>query len=91
MKKMKEPPMGSVVMDIKGRAWQRHPVGWSISGGDGSWSYSWRQLLLELYTPSDSPATPLWEPAVGDPRLPFIIYVPHEELITGDEELKELG
>lgn len=85
-KKMKEPPMGSVVIDSSGSAWQRHPVGWAVSGTDGSWTYSWKQLQKELNnTLNDSP-TQEWKPAMGDPRLPLIVYVPHEELITEEED-----
>jgi hypothetical protein len=79
-KKMKEPPMGSIVVDIKGGAWQRSPVGWSSADGDGSWRYTWKELLKELYEPMDYP-TQKWAPVLGDPRLPCIVYVPHEELI----------
>lgn len=86
MKKMKEPPMGSVIVAVNGSAWQRHPVGWSVSGGDGSWSYSWSELLAELYVSMEQSATIAWRPVLNDPRLPCIVYVPHEELITGDED-----
>lgn len=80
--------MGSVVIDSHGSAWQRHPRGWSISGGDGSWSYSWTQLMNEFYGYKDTDfiPTPQWAPVLGDPRLCSIIYVPHEELITGEED-----
>lgn len=88
MTQMKEPPMGSVVIDVHGSAWQRHPVGWSISGGDGSWSYSWKQLLKELHGYKDDRFIPSieWAPVLGDSRLPCIVYVPHEELLVGDDE-----
>ena len=85
MKKMKEPPMGSIVVDMGGSAWQKHPVGWAIAGSDMSWSYTWNQLLKELYKPMDYP-TEQWHPVLHDPRLPCIVYVPHEELITGEED-----
>lgn len=84
-KMMIEPPMGSVVIDKSGSAWQRHPVGWSISGSDGSWSYTWKQLLKELYTNMNDSPSEMWAPAMGDPRLPIIVYVPHEELIVEEE------
>lgn len=86
MKKIKEPPMGSVVIDKSGSAWQRHPVGWSIAGSDGSWTYSWRQLQKELNNVLNESPTEQWKPAMGDPRLPFIVYVPHEELIIEEED-----
>ena len=81
--KMKEPPMGSVVIDVRGSAWQRHPIGWSMSGSDGSWSYSWKTLLKELHEKFEYP-TAEWAPALGDPRVPMIVYVPHEELMIED-------
>lgn len=84
MKKMKEPPMGSVVISKSGSAWQLHPAGWSVAGNDGSWSYTWRQLLKELYEPMYHP-TQEWEPVLTDPRLPFIVYIPNEELIIEEE------
>jgi len=46
---MKEPPMGSIVVDKRGSAWQKHPVGWAMAGSDGSWNYSWKELLKELH------------------------------------------
>lgn len=79
-KKMKEPPMGSIVISKSGTAWQHDPVGWSTAGSDGSWSYTWNELLKELYRPMDYP-TKEWAPVLDDPRLPCIVYVPHEELI----------
>lgn len=85
---MKEPPIGSVVIDVTGSAWQRSPRGWSNSGSDGSWFYDWKRVVeQELYTP-DRDFTPSeeWKPVLGDPRLPLIVYVPHEELITEDED-----
>jgi hypothetical protein len=85
MKKMKQPPMGSILVDKKGSAWQRHPVGWAIAGSDMSWSYTWGQLLKELYVDMDYPSEQ-WRPVLGDSRLPMIVYVPHEELIVEDEE-----
>jgi hypothetical protein len=85
-KVMKEPPMGSVVIDTCGSAWQRHPRGWSISGSDGSWWYSWERVIAEdLYRNMESPS-PEWSPVLNDPRLPLIVYVPHEELLTDSEE-----
>lgn len=84
MKKMKEPPTGSVVISKSGSAWQLNPTGWSMAGNDGSWSYSWKQLLKELYEPMHHP-TQEWEPVLGDSRLPFIVYVPHEELFEDTE------
>ena len=85
MKKMKEPPMGSVVISKSGTAWQLDPTGWSMAGSDGSWSYTWNQLLKELYEPMDYP-TAEWAQVLGDPRLPLIVYIPHEELIYDEEE-----
>ena len=82
---MKQPPMGSVVVDTRGSAWQRHPVGWAIAGSDMSWSYTWSMLLKELHQESEHP-TAKWKPVLGDPRLPVIVYVPHEELITDEDE-----
>ena len=79
-KKMKQPPLGSVIVDKKGSAWQRDPIGWVMAGGDGSWFYTWKQLLKELYEPMDYP-TQEWAPVLTDPRLPLIVYVPNEELI----------
>ena len=85
MKKMKEPPMGSIVVDKGGSAWQRHPVGWAVAVSDMSWSYTWNQLLKELYKPMDYP-TQEWHPVLHDPRLPLIVYVPHEELIAEEDD-----
>lgn len=85
MKKMKEPPMGSVVISVCGSAWQRHPVGWAIAGSDMSWSYTWNQLLKELYTPMDYPSEQ-WAPVLHDSRLPLIVYVPHEELLIEEDD-----
>jgi hypothetical protein len=87
-KVMKEPPMGSVVVDIRGSAWQRHPVGWAVAGSDMSWSYTWKQLLKELYSPMDYPSQE-WAPVLHDPRLPLIVYVPHEELLLEEEDNDE--
>lgn len=85
-KVMKEPPMGSVVIDTCGSAWQRHPNGWAISGSDGSWFYSWERVVAEdLYRHMDYPYE-TWAPVLDDPRLPCIVYVPHEELIWDDED-----
>ena len=83
MKKMKEPPIGSVVIDVTGSAWQRSPRGWSTSGSDGSWFYDWKRVVeQELYTPDrDFIPTQEWAQVLGDPRLPCIVYVPHEELL----------
>lgn len=78
----KEPPMGSVLIDAKGSAWQRHPVGWNISGGDGSWSYTWKQLLKELHLPMNQGATEKWAPVLTDPRIPCIIYIPNQKQIN---------
>jgi hypothetical protein len=64
---------------------QKHPVGWAIAGSDMSWSYTWNQLLKELYRPMDYPSQE-WAPVLNDPRLPMIVYVPHEELITEEED-----
>jgi len=83
--KMIEPPIGSVVVDKSGGAWQRQTVGWVMSGSDGSWNYSWKKLLKSLNETMDCP-TPIWAPVLNDPRLPFIVYIPHEELIVEDEE-----
>ena len=83
---MKEPPMGSVVIDSSGSAWQRHPVGWSIAGSDMSWSYTWKELHKELFTVLNDNPSKEWKPAMGDPRLPFIAYVPHEELLVEEED-----
>lgn len=87
--KMKEPPIGSVVIDATGFAWQRHINGWAISGSDGSWYYSWKRVLEEdLHRTLENPAKE-WEPVLNDTRLPLIVYVPHEELLT-EEEMEEL-
>ena len=85
---MKEPPLGSVVIDVTGSAWQRSPNGWSNSGSDGSWHYTWKRVVeQELYTfDRDFIPTEEWKTVLGDPRLPLIVYVPHEELITEDED-----
>jgi|694.fasta_scaffold11760_2 hypothetical protein len=83
---MKEPPMGSVVIDVRGNAWQRNPVGWTSACGDGSWRYTWKQLLKEMNQEMDYP-TQEWAPVLGDPRLPMIVYVPHEELVFDDADL----
>ena len=82
---MKQPPIGSVVVDRRGGAWQRQPNGWYMSGSDGSWRYTWKELLKELYEEMRHP-TIEWEPVLGDTRLPMIVYVPHEELLMGEEE-----
>ena len=82
---MIEPPMGSVVIGKNGTAWQKDPNGWVMTGSDGSWHYSWKELLKELNDDMDYP-TREWAPVLGDPRLPCIVYVPHEELIWDEEE-----
>jgi hypothetical protein len=57
-KKRKEPELNSVVL-ADGNAWQRLPNGWFMAGTDGSWNYSWKQLLKEsskisiVYIPED--------------------------------------
>lgn len=79
-----EPPMGSVIIDASGSAWQRHHTGWSIAGSDMSWTYDWKQLSKELYEVLNTNPTEEWLPAMNDPRLPIIVYVPHEELILRD-------
>lgn len=79
-----EPPMGSVIIDASGNAWQRHPVGWSIAGSDMSWAYDWKQLSKVQYEVLNTNPTEEWLPAMNDPRLPIIVYVPHEELILRD-------
>ena len=84
-KKMKEPPIGSVVIARNGSAWQKDPKGWGMVGSDGSWKYTWATLVNELYEEMDYP-TQEWAPVLGDPRLPLIVYVPHEELITDEDE-----
>ena len=70
--------MGSVIIDKNGSAWQRHPVGWAIAGSDMSWSYTWAQLQKELYVILNNNPTSEWEPAMGDPSLPKIVYIPHQ-------------
>ena len=77
-----EPPLGSVIIDASGSAWQRHPVGWAIAGSDMSWSYTWVDLNKELFNVQNSNPTEEWLPAMNDPRLPIIVYVPHEELLV---------
>ena len=84
-KVMKEPPIGSVVIAKNGSAWQKDPKGWGMVGSDGSWKYSWATLVNELYEEMDYP-TQEWASVLGDPRLPLIVYVPHEELITDEDE-----
>lgn len=85
-KVMKEPPLGSVVIDKTGSAWQRGTLGWSNSGSDGSWAYTWERVLKEeLYLELDNP-TLQWESVLTDPRLPCIVYIPNEELIWEKEE-----
>jgi len=80
---MKEPPIGSVLLDGFACAWQRAPYGWSICGSDGSWSYTWKELLKDLY-PQDREhlqKTAIWAEATKDVgQLPRIIFVPGEEL-----------
>lgn len=90
-KVMKEPPMGSVVIDVNGSAWQRHPVGWAIAGSDMSWAYTWKKVVeQELYSPDrDFNPSEDWKPVLGDPRLPLIVYIPHEELIYDKEDEDE--
>jgi hypothetical protein len=46
-----------------------------------SWTYDWKQLSKELYKVVNTNPTEEWLPAMNDPRLPIIVYVPHEELI----------
>jgi hypothetical protein len=82
-KSMKEPPMGSIIVDKRGSAWQKHPVGWAMTGSDGSWNYSWKELLKELHQDMDYPSEK-WAPTLGDKRLPCIVYVPHEDLLWED-------
>lgn len=71
---MKEPPLGSVVIDRTGAAWQRVPNGWAIAGTDGSWFYAWEQVIAE--TSNNQYVYP--EHFLDDP---IIVYVPNEELI----------
>ena len=85
MNKMKEPPLGSVVIGKNGCAWQKDPRGWGMVGSDGSWKYSWATLVKELYEEMDYPSQQ-WKPVLGDERLPCIVYVPHEELLWDEEE-----
>jgi hypothetical protein len=54
-------------------------------GSDGSWKYTWATLVNELYEEMDYP-TQEWASVLGDPRLPVIVYVPHEELIADEDE-----
>jgi len=88
VKKMKEPPIGSVLLDGFACAWQRAPYGWSICGSDGSWSYTWKELLKDLY-PQDREhlqKTAIWAEATKDVgQLPRIIFVPGEELVEEEE------
>ena len=85
--KMKEPPMGSVIIDTYGSAWQRHPTGWCISGSDG-WAYPWKRLVRELYGKRDTSFTPTeeWKSAVRFGEKPIIVYVPNEELLVGEDD-----
>lgn len=85
--KMIEPPMGSVIIDIYGTAWQRHPVGWCISGSDG-WGYTWKKLVKELYGKRDTSFYPTeeWKSAVRFGEKPIIVYVPNEELLVGEDD-----
>lgn len=82
---MIEPPLGSVVIGKNGSAWQKNPNGWGMVGSDGSWKYSWTTLLKEIYEEMEYP-TQEWRPVLNDPRLPLIVYIPHEELITEEAE-----
>lgn len=50
----KEPPLHSVVLDRAGSAWQRLPSGWAMCGADGSWFYTWEQVLAESPLPFDT-------------------------------------
>lgn len=83
---MIEPPLGSVVIDTTGSAWQRNPNGWSNSNSDGSWAYTWERFVKEdLNLKLDNP-TEVWAPVLTDPRLPLIVYIPNEELIFEEDE-----
>ena len=79
-KNMKEPPLGSVFIVKNGSALQKDPRVWGMVGSDGSWKYTWKTLLKELYQEMDYPSE-AWRSTLGDSRLPCIVYVPHEELI----------
>lgn len=72
----KEPPLGSVIIDKSASVWQRHPSGWSIAGGDGSWSYTWSQLKKELRSPLNDSPTKDWAKVMRDERLPILLYTP---------------
>jgi len=89
VKKMKEPPIGSVLLDGFACAWQRGPYGWNICGSDGSWTYTWKQLLQDLY-PTDErilQITKVWAESIKDVgQIPRIIFVPGEELITEEDD-----
>jgi hypothetical protein len=85
MRRIKEPPLGSVVIDASGSAWQRHPIGWSMTGSDRSWSYTWKEVEEEFYIKMTGSSFE-WDSVLQDPRLPLIVYVPFEELIVGDED-----
>lgn len=83
MKKMKEPPIGSVLLDGFACAWQRGPYGWNICGSDGSWAYTWKQLSKDLYPTGKErlKKTEVWADATKDVGpLPRIIFVPGEKL-----------
>lgn len=86
MGKMIEPPLGSVVIDKTGSAWQRHPTGWSNSGSDGSWAYTWERFIKEDLNLELEYPTKEWAPVLTDPRLPLIVYVPNEELFIEEED-----
>jgi hypothetical protein len=89
-KQMIEPPIGSVVLDASGSAWQRHPNGWSIAGGDDSWNYTWKQLLVDLYTRTNDSPTQTWQPVLDKlGRYPRILFIPGEELIEEKDDGQE--
>lgn len=88
MKKMKEPPIGSVIIDTHGSAWQRSPRGWGMAGGDSSWHYSWTRLHKELYEDIDKDFVPTleWRHASRLGQPPIIVYVPNEDLIVDEDD-----
>lgn len=84
----KEPPIGSVILDKSGSAWQRNGYGnWDIAGGDGSWSYTWAQLQRDLVIQENDVPTQTWLPVIESMgKTPRILFIPGEELIDEQEE-----
>ena len=90
-KKLKEPPLHSIVIDRSGSAWQRVPTGWAICGSDNSWFYTWEQVLNDPQDTHDiykeiyrDEVTVIWTPKTGT-------IAAEGNLFTDEDSLREAG